>query len=238
MKYLLLSLIILPQLTLAETVSDLFKKTNIQYCKISDEDYELFKKDMKNDAQQKAILDKYSISHGGNINAAQSIIVNFTRFRNDEDCIKLKAPSTNSKAMDKNNKALLDQYGEICDKFTIAEYEKYKKADASQEDGILRSKAFRDNGYYKNKDKYSKAEIIAAMKVGGACERIKKYDLQTTPNVVENGNAVVKQAGVDPSHKNLQPISDVKINDQTVSTSPKKAGSKGESANKNSESTK
>lgn len=238
MKYLFLSLMILPQLTLAETASDLFKKANIQFCKISDDDYDLFKKDMKNNAQQKAILDKYGINYGGDLDDAQTKIVNFTRFRNDADCIKLKAPSTNAQSVDKNHQALLAQYGEICQKFTSDDYEIYKKADAKQENEILRSKAFRDDGYYKNKDKYSKAEITTAMKVGGACERIKKYGLQSTPNVVENGNAAVKQAGVDPSHKNLQPISDVKINDQTAATSPNKAGSKGESANKDSKTSK
>lgn len=227
MKYFILLSLALPQLSLAETATELFKKANMQYCKISDEDYESFKKEMKNDTHQKEILAKYGINYGGDLNDAQMKMVNFTKFRQDADCIKLKTPSIKSSSIDKNQKALAEQYGEICEKFSKDEYEAYKNADAQQEDAILRSKAFRDNGYYKNKDKYSKSEITTALKVNGACERIKKYHLNSTPEAVDNVNTTVKKAGVDPSYKPANHKSSAEINDKTAATQnilPKSTG--------------
>ena len=221
MKYFILLSLALPQLSLAETASDLFKKANMQYCKISDEDYESFKKEMKNDTHQKEILAKYGINYGGDLNDAQKKMVNFTKFRQDDDCIKLKSPSIKSTSIEKNQKALVEQYGEICEKFSKDEYEAYKNADAQQEDAILRSKAFRDNGYYKNKDKYSKSEITTALKVNGACERIKKYHLSSVPETVGTVNAEVKKAGVDPSYNPANHKSPAEINTQTAAPQSK-----------------
>lgn len=227
MKYYILLSLTLPNLAFAETATELFKKANMHFCKISDEDYETFKKDMKNDSQQKAILAKYGIDFGGDLNDAQTKIVNFTKFRKDDDCVKLKSPSTSSTSKNKNHQVLADQYGEICAKFTKEEYEAYKNADQKQEDLILRSKEFRDEAYFKSKDKYSKAEITAALKIGGACDRIKEYQLESIPASVDNVHQKVKKAGVDPSYKPANHKSPAEINDSTAALANKQAKGNG-----------